>query len=326
MEKMKATAIAHPNIALIKYWGNQDHHLRLPSNGSISFNLGDLFTKTHIEFSEELKSDTLAINGKIQSGSSLERLTSFINIIREMAGKPYFANVESESNFPIGTGIASSAAAFAALSLAASAALGLNLSEMELSFLARRGSGSASRSVPGGFVEWLHAKHDKDSFAISIAPENHWDLVDLVAVVETEHKKVGSSEGHRLAGTSIFQKPRVENATERLAIVRKAILEKDFTSLADTIELDSNMMHAVMMTSNPPIFYWNGASLKIMKLVRQLRDSGTPVCYTLDAGPNVHVITLKENSAAVSEALSQIGEIKRLIQSGVGGKAVLIHN
>ena len=326
MKKLSTSAIAHPNIALIKYWGNKNQILRIPVNGSISFNLDSLFTRTQVSFDAKLTSDILFINGIETTGSGLSRVVSFLNIVREIAGKQIFAQVNSENNFPVGTGIASSASAFAALSLAASNAIGLNLSEKELSCLARRGSGSASRSIPEGFVEWLPGESDSDSYSISIAPAHHWDLVDLVAVVSDEHKKVGSTAGHELADTSPLQSARVEDANRRLNIVREAIKYRDFQSMAELVELDSNMMHAVMMTSSPTLMYWEKSSITIMKNVQKWRASGIPVCYTMDAGPNGHVITTKDYSEEIHQKLSSISGIKKIFTAAVGGKARMIDN
>lgn len=326
MNNLSSTAIAHPNIALIKYWGNKNQSLRIPVNGSISFNLDSLFTKTQVSFATELTSDTLFINGQRTIGSGLDRVVSFLNVVRELTGLRTFAKVHSENNFPVGTGIASSASAFAALSLAASNAVGLDLSEKELSCLARRGSGSACRSIPEGFVEWLPGEIDSDSYAISIAPANHWDLVDFVAVVTHEHKKVGSTAGHELADTSPFQKARVEDSNRRLNIVRNAIKYRDFQAMADIIELDSNMMHAVMMTSRPALMYWENTSITIMKNVQKWRASGIPVCYTMDAGPNVHVITTKDYSEDIYHKLASMSGIKQIFKANVGGKARSVEN
>lgn len=326
MKNLSATAIAHPNIALIKYWGNKNQNLRIPANGSISFNLDSLFTRTQVYFATELISDSLFINGQKTTGAGLHRVVSFLNIVRQLAGKQTFANVFSENNFPVGTGIASSASAFAALSLSASTAIGLTLSEKELSCLARRGSGSASRSIPEGFVEWLPGVQDTDSFAVSIARSDHWDLVDLVAVVTHEHKKVGSTAGHELADTSPLQTARVEDTNRRLDIVREAIKYRDFQAMADMIELDSNMMHAVMMTSRPPLMYWENTSITIMKNVQKWRATGIPVCYTMDAGPNVHVITTKEYCEEIYLKLSFLIGIKQIFKATVGGKARLVEN
>ncbi len=324
MTKNSATAIAHSNIALIKYWGNKDHSLRIPQNGSISFNLDSLYTRTKVLFDPELKNDQVTINQIPMRGSGLERVVSFIDIVRNLAGSKQYSYIESENNFPIGTGIASSASAFAALSLAASTAIGLNLSEMALSRLARCGSGSACRSIPGGFVEWFPGVSDDDSYAESIAPANHWDLVDMVAVVSLDHKKVGSTAGHKVADTSPLQNARVDDTPRRLDIVRSAIRNKDFQAMAEMVELDSNMMHSVMMTSTPPLFYWQPLSLTIMKSVREWRLSGLPVCYTLDAGPNVHVITTKAYTEKINQKLSALKGIEKIFTSTIGGKTKLV--
>lgn len=324
VKNLFSIAVAHPNIALIKYWGNKNQILRIPVNGSISFNLDSLFTKTRIRFDPDLKTDILTINGQKTIGSGLARVTSFLNIVRDISGIPLNAKIQSLNNFPIGTGIASSASAFAALALAASSALGMNLSEKELSCLARRGSGSACRSIPAGFVEWYPGENDSNSYAVSIAPADHWDLVDLVVVVDLEHKKVGSTAGHELAGTSPLQNARLEDADRRLDFVRSAIENRDFQALAEMIELDSNMMHAVMMTSRPNLMYWESLSIIIMKSVQYWRSNGLPVFYTMDAGPNVHVITTKDYEDEIYQKLSSLSGIKQIYQSGVGGKARLI--
>ena len=204
-----STALAHPNIAFIKYWGDQDPCLRIPANGSLSMNLSELHTRTRVTFSADLPGDRLTVNNQPFTGAGLARVSELLSCVRELAGLHLFATVESSSNFPIGAGIASSASAFAALSLAASGAAGLQLNESQLSRLARSGSGSACRSVPGGFVEWQAGSSDEDSFAFSIAPPEHWDLVDCIVIVSQVHKSVGSTTGHALALTSPIQLSRV---------------------------------------------------------------------------------------------------------------------
>src|SRR4030095_2644426 len=183
-----AAAEAKPNIAFIKYWGNRDNTLRLPMNGSISMNLDGLFTRTTVSFQHSLPFDELVINGHEVRGAGSDRVSYILDIIRGMANIHDRAEVMTENNFPSGAGIASSASAFAALALAGSRAAGLNLSEAELSRLARRGSGSASRSIPGGFVEWQVGTTDEDSFAFSIASADHWKLVDCSAIVSASHR------------------------------------------------------------------------------------------------------------------------------------------
>lgn len=316
-----STAQAFANIALIKYWGNRQQALRLPANGSISFNLDGLYARTRVQFSSELTQDQLILNGQAQVGAALERVSRFLDAVRTMAGMKERAVVQSENNFPMGAGIASSAAAFAALSLAGSRAAGLTLSEAQLSRLARLGSGSACRSVPGGFVEWQPGTGDADSYAFSIAEPDHWALVDCVAIVASEHKVIGSTQGHALADRSPLQAARVTDAPRRLARCRAAIRLRDFDALAQVVEQDSTLMHAVMMTSTPPLFYWQPTSLLLMQLVPTWRAEGLPVCYTLDAGPNVHVFTLAEYADLVCERLQAVPGVRMVLRAGVGGPA-----
>src|SRR5512141_2000454 len=226
-----ATAQAHPNIAFIKYWGTQPGALRLPANGSISMNLDGLYTRTTVSFQHSLPYDELIINGREVAGSALERVSCLLDLVRNLAGTNEQAEVVSENNFPSGAGIASSASAFAALAMAASRASGLDLSERELSRLARRGSGSACRSIPGGFVEWLMGTADEESYALSIAGPDHWSLIDCIAVVSDVHKKTGSTEGHVLAPTSPLQAARLADTPRRLEICRSAIHDCDFNLL-----------------------------------------------------------------------------------------------
>lgn len=319
-----ATAVSNPNIAFIKYWGNRDNALRLPANGSISMNLGGLETRTTVKFSADITADTLSINDQPVRGQGLLRVSHFLDRVRDLAGKHWLAQVSSFSNFPTGAGIASSAAAFAALSLAASRAIGLELDEAGLSRLARTGSGSACRSVPGGFVEWQIGSSDADSFAASIAPAGHWPLVDHVAIVRAVHKPVGSTEGHALANTSPLQAARIIDTPRRLEICRRAVLERDFSALAAIIEEDSNLMHAVMMTSRPALFYWEPASLALMKSIPVWRQEGLQAAYTLDAGPNVHILSRAEDSAAVQERLRAFPGVKDVLVAPAGGPARLL--
>ncbi len=324
MTGLSATAVAHPNIAFIKYWGNQDDLLRIPLNSSISMNLAGLETLTTVVFEPRKLSDTLVLNGESISGPALQRVTSFLDRIRLLAGKPLFAHIDSTNNFPTGAGIASSAAAFAALALAGSRALGLKLSERQLSILARYGSGSAARSIPSGFVEWYAGTRDDDSYAESIAPPDHWDLVDSIAVIQSVHKPVGSSEGHALAASSPLQNARVADAARRLDICRNAVLERDYQAFAEIVEQDSNLMHAVMMTSQPPLFYWEPASIEIMKAVTAWRKENIEVCYTLDAGPNVHVLSTSKSADQVKKLLASIPGVKQVLTAAAGGPARVV--
>ncbi len=173
-------------------------------------------------------------------------------------------------------------------------------------------------------MEWRAAERDEDSYASPIAPADHWALVDCIAVVGEEHKATGSTQGHALAGTSPLQAARVHSAPQRLDICRQAILTKDFAALAEIIELDCHLMHAVMMTSQPPLFYWKPASLAVMEAVRTWRAAGAAVCYTLDAGPNVHVLCPQAQAPGISARLAEIPGVMRVLSSGPGGAARLL--
>lgn len=307
------TAIAHPNIAFIKYWGNRDDALRLPLNGSISMNLSGMESRTTVQFDDTLEYDTFELNGEMQSAASLQRVSHFLDHVRQLANSKLCARISSTNNFPTGAGIASSASAFAALALAASKAAGLNLNQKDLSRLARLGSGSACRSIPDGFVEWLPGEDDASSYAVSIAPKDHWDLVDAVAVISQEHKPVGSTPGHRLAHTSPLNTQRVLDAPARLKDCREALLGRDFARFAEVVELDSNYMHAVMRTSNPPLVYWAPATEVLLWQVWQWRKQGHAVCATVDAGPNVHVLALKAELEWLRKALVELPAVKNVL-------------
>lgn len=324
MTAATATAIAKSNIAFIKYWGNRNHELRLPSNGSISMNLEGLHARTTVTLDALLAKDELFINQREIGGNGLARVSRMLELVRVQSREKRFMRVESENNFPAGAGIASSAAAFAALALAASAAAGLNLNERELSILARSGSGSAARSIPAGFVEWLPGERSEDSFAFSIAPPEHWNLTDCVAIVSAAHKKVGSTEGHALADSSPLQAARVADAPRRLEICRRAILQKDFEAFAEVIEHDSDMMHAVMMTSRPPLMYWQPATVGIFHAVRAWRQQSIPAAYTVDAGANVHVLCLSEYAAQVEAKLRELPGVSDVLTARAGGAAHLV--
>ena len=316
-----ATGFSHPNIALIKYWGNRDDKLRIPSNGSISMNLDGLYTRTQVWFDPQLDHDELFLEGRQVTGTAQKRVSVLLDRVRNMAGFALYARIQSHNKFPAGTGIASSASAFAALTVAACCATGLELSQRDLSRLARTGSGSACRSIPGGFVEWQAGEDDETSFAFTIAPTSHWELADCIAVVSQDPKHTSSKDGHALAESSPLQATRISDTPGRLDICRQAIKKRDFDALAEVVELDSNLMHAVIMTSNPPLLYWQPATLAVIQTVKEIRAQGTAVCYTIDAGPNVHVICQKEDADYISAQLNQIPGVQKVLTAYPGGPA-----
>jgi len=323
MSTSTATALAHPNIAFVKYWGNRDKAMRLPENGSISMNLEELVTRTQVTFDPNLPADIFDLNSHRQTGLALQRVATHLNVLRGIRGIGTKAYVRSENNFPEGAGIASSASAFAALTVAAIRALGIEMPEKDVSRLARRGSGSACRSIPTGFVEWYRGTSDIDSYAVSIAPPDFWSLTDLVVIVDEKKKATGSSEGHELAKTSPYQAARIQDSDKRIERCRDAIQSRDFDLLAETIEMDCNMMHAVMMTSTPPLFYWNPLTLELIKTARHWRKTGIPVAYTIDAGPNVHLICDSAFENDLVEKINHFSWVKQVLICHPGGHAIL---
>jgi diphosphomevalonate decarboxylase len=318
MSIRKATFVACANLALIKYWGNRNDALRLPMTSSLSLNLDNAFTTTTVEFQAGLPADSVILDGVPATPSAAARISRHLDLLLTLAATDTRAHVVSRNNFPMGAGIASSASGFAALTCAAAWALGLDLPGRELSRLARRGSGSAARSVPGGFVEWYASDDDGQSFAETIAPPDHWPLYDLVAIVASGEKSVGSTEGHALAHSSPLYQARVAQVARDLPAMRRAILDRDFSTLSNLAESDTLSMHAVMMTSRPSLLYWSPGTVAVMHAVQAWRRDGLPCCFSIDAGPNVHVLATPSAAPEVAARLRALPLVTNLIECGVG--------
>lgn len=321
---MKGTAVARANIAFIKYWGNFNDDLRLPMNGSISMTLDRLRTVTTVEFSPALAEDEIEVDGVEPSLSAKARIVAHLDRLRGLAGEPLKARVASLNDFPTGAGLASSASGFAALTLAAAAALEMGLEARELSTLARLGSGSASRSIFGGYVEWVAETKHEESFSFQIAPPEHWEICDCIALVSTEAKEVASSQGHKLAKSSPLYSARLYQVEEDLEQVREAILSRDFERLGSVAEREALSLHAIMMTSQPSLLYWSPATVRVIKEVRRWREEGRPIYFTIDAGPNVHLLTLPSCVEEIEKALLGTEGVERVIVCRPGQGARLI--
>ena len=276
---MKNTAVAPSNIAFIKYWGRKNEELRLPENASISMNLSNLLTTTTVEFSSNFTKDDITINNA-KNEAQEKRVIEHLNRVRKMANIQTFAKVVSINNFPTGTGLSSSASGFAALTLAAAKAAGLNLSEKELSILARLGSGSACRSIPNGFVEWKDGDTNDTSYAVSLYPENYWDIADLVAVVSTSQKDVPSAKGQILAQSSIFFETRKKHMSQKIADCRKFLQEKDFIKFGELVEQEALELHAIYLTSKPSLIYLLPETIKVIKEIKKIRQNGLQIYFT----------------------------------------------
>lgn len=307
------TAAAHPNLALVKYWGKADEALNIPTNSSISVNLGGATTITTVRFDPELKGDCILINGQIADPAAAGRVSRHLDHVREMAALSWPAAVESRNDFPTSAGIASSASAFAALALAASRAAGVELDDRQLSILARRGSGSACRSIHGGWVEWVAGSSDKTSFARQIAPPDFWDIRILSVVLDGQAKAISSSAGHRAAWSSPFFLARLAMLPRMLSLVREALLTRDFDSLALVVEREAVSMHSIAMTGRledsdwlSGLYYWRPETLALVHAVQAWRKSGIGVCFTIDAGPNIHLLCEGSEQAALVARLDPL--------------------
>ncbi len=323
---MKFTAVAPSNIAFIKYWGKKDEKLRLPENGSLSMCLSNLLTTTTVEFDKKYKKDEIIYNG-IQEPSVGNRAIKHLDRIRNLAKSGLKAKVVTKNNFPLGVGLSSSASGFAALSLAGSKAAGLSLSEKDLSILARQGSGSACRSVPDGFVEWLDGDTNETSYAVSIFPTGWWNIADVVAIVNTDKKEVSSTEGQKLVDSSHFFQTRLQNIKAKMELAKKLLKEKAFPEFGELIEAEALELHAVMLTSKPSLIYWIPETLKLMKLVKKWRGEGLPVYFTINTGQTIHLICEQKNIREVEKKLKAIKEVKKIIinKPVIGARIVKTH-
>lgn len=323
---MKTTAIAPSNIAFTKYWGKKDEILRLPENGSISMSLSNLLTTTTVEFSPDYTKDEVIINGGSVEEDEAQRVIKHLDRVRNMANINLKAKVVSSNNFPIGTGLSSSASGFAALTLAATKAAGLDLSEKQLSILARQGSGSACRSIPSGFVEWLDGDTSETSYAVQIFPTDYWDIADVVAIVSEGKKQVPTSLGQQSARSSPFMQTRLSRMKEKNKKIKQFIKQKNFKEFGELIEQEALELHTIMLTQYPPLIYWTPGTLNLMKLVSHWRAEGLPVYFTINTGQDIHLICEQKNADAVVKKIKALEEVKDIIVNTPGEGTKLSSN
>jgi len=316
-------ATARANFALIKYWGKRDAALNLPDVGSISITLDALWTQTQLALDPSLNEDRFKLSGQDDERAS-DRVSALLDRFRGLAGRSEYARVTSSNNFPTGAGLASSASGFAALVSAADRAYGLGLTESRRSELARIGSGSAARSIFGGFVEMHRGNRadGSDAFAEPLMAADRWPLAVVIAVSDRSRKAVGSTEGMvRTAETSPFYDGWVANQPSDLDRARRAILARDFDALAEVSEASALTMHGLAMSARPGLLYFNAATVECLHRIRRLRASGHGVFFTVDAGPQVKAVCLPEARDAVVDALSDVPGVRELICSGLGAGA-----
>lgn len=313
-----ACACAGSNIALVKYWGKRDTELNLPATGSLSITLDKLVTETSVRALRGGHDDQLLINGTPQDAM---RVSRFADLFRAIAGTTLGLRIESKNSFPTAAGLASSASAFAALGVALNEFLGLDLPAARLSEFARRGSGSAARSIFGGFVEMHRGDlaDGSDAVATELAPCDHWPLRVVVAVTSRQAKKVPSTLGmNHTVATSRFYPAWVEQVCADLDRARSAIASRDFEALAEASEASALAMHASAMAARPGVIYFSPATLACIQAVRELREAGCAVFFTVDAGPQLKAICLPESEERVAATLAAIPGVEDVLRTGLG--------
>jgi diphosphomevalonate decarboxylase len=327
MGRQSATARACANIALVKYWGKRDAALNLPAAGSLSLTLDALITTTTVRFDPDLAADDFTLDG---APAPLGRVTTMLDLVRAQAGIKTRAAVASANQFPTGSGLASSASGFAALAVAATRAAGLEMRPIELSILARRGSGSAARSIHGGFVRMRPGVYDdgSDSFAepLPVTGGMAMRVRMVIAVIGGGAVKAHSSRDAMMhcAATSPLYAAWLATVPRDLAAAEAAIDVGDLPRLGDVAEASALAMHAAAMASRPAIIYWQPATLAALVAVRELRGRGIPAWATIDAGPHVKVLTERGHADAVAAAMQQVEGVSQVIVSGVGGAAAIV--
>ena len=313
--EQEVTARAYANIALAKYWGKVDARRNVPAVPSISLTLEPLVTETRVRFDKSLREDRVRLDGRGATPAEKERVVKMLQHVRREVGTRVFAEVVSDNRFPTAAGLASSASGFAALAASACGAAGLDWGPRKLSALARASSASAARSIFGGFVELPAGERGQsDLHARPLAAADHWDVRLVIAVTEPGPKKVGSTEGmERSRKTSPYYDPWVERAPRWAATIKRAIRERDLDGLGAAMEQSTLGFHCCAMTAEPPILYWAPATIAALNTIRRLRDRGTSVWATMDAGPHVKALCAVADASRVRRALERTPGVTRTL-------------
>jgi len=317
----KVTVKAHPNIALVKYWGKRDEDLKIPFNNSISLTLDSIYTLTSIEIIESNQDKIIFSNRDIKQKEK-DRIIKFLDIFRNTFNKKDLKfSIVTENNFPTASGLASSSSGFCALGVGLNELLEINLDKKEISKFTRIGSGSACRSIYGGFVEWEKGilSNGNDSYASQIVDENYWDLRMLITVIDDKEKSKSSTNAMKeTVLTSPFYQAWLNSIEKDLNEVRSGILERDFEKLGKTIEHNCLKMHSTMFASFPPTIFWQAETISIIKEVYLMREKGLNCYFTIDAGANVKILCLPNETEKIKSQLSQLSGVKNIIECKIG--------
>lgn len=322
----KGKARAYTNIALIKYWGKKNEELILPMNNSLSLTLDAFYTETEVIFSDSYMVDEFYLDGTLQDEKATKKVSQFLDLFRKEAGLSLKASVISQNFVPTAAGLASSASGLAALAGACNTALKLRLDDLSLSRFARRGSGSACRSIFGGFVEWEKGHDDLSSYAKPVPSDSFEDDLAMVFVLINDQKKEVSSRNgmRRTVETSSFYQGWLDSVEGDLYQLKQAIKTKDFQLLGETMERNGLKMHGTTLAAQPPFTYWSPDSLKAMDAVRQLRKKGIPCYFTMDAGPNVKVLVENSHLSEVQETFTKLFSKEQVITAHAGPGIAII--
>jgi len=325
MKKVKT--IARPNIALIKYWGKRDEKLNLPAVGSISITLDGISTKTEISLTQNV--DKFYLNEQIDIVEH-SKIVPFLDYVREFINDKVYFEIHSVNNFPTAAGLASSASGYASIAKGINHLLKLNLSDKQLSQLARRGSGSAARSIFSGYVE-MHKGNmpdGSDCYAEQLYSPDYFPLVVFVVITNTEIKKTSSRNGMLISkNTSPYYSTWVNTSEYDINAMKIALREKDFNKIADLSIRSCLKMHSVMITSNPPLIYWNSTTFEIIKQIEDLfYEQNQPVFFTIDAGPQVKIITLPEYKKHLLKIIKKLDNIQDYYVLELGNGAEIIED
>ncbi len=318
-----ATATACANIALVKYWGKRPGPGNLPAEGSLSLTLAALVTETTVTFDPALAADELVLDGE---PANAVRTTEFLDLVRALGGSQARARVVTHNKFPTASGLASSASGFAALAVAATRAAGITIDPRALTRLARKGSGSAARSIFGGFVRMHAGARDEDAFAEPITSP----LLDRVRMVIAivgggAPKSHGSRDAmDHTAETSPLYEAWLATVPPDLATAEAALAAGDLEQLGTVAEANALAMHATTMAARPAVIYWQPATLSLLSAVRTLRGNGRAAWATIDGGPHVKVLTTVEDADHVARALAGVEGVTATTVSTPGNGAEVI--
>ncbi|WP_220752076.1 diphosphomevalonate decarboxylase [Apilactobacillus xinyiensis] len=311
------TARAHTNIALIKYWGKKNDDLIIPNNNSLSLTLNEFYTETSVKFDSSLSKDLVLLDDHDISDSN--QIINFLDIIRTKANINASAYVKSYNHVPTSAGLASSASGFAALAAAGSKAAGLQLSLTEMSKLARRGSGSATRSIFGGFSEWIKGNTDNDSYGKSIQDPVAMDINMIAIILDKKPKKISSRIGmKRSVETSPYYNAWTKQTEIDLIKAKEAIKSNNFKALGQVAESNSMRMHALTMSAYPSFMYFNQDSIEVINTVKNLRENGIDCYFTMDAGPNVKIICQSADIKIIKNKLANKFDENQMVVSKPG--------